>query len=1193
MKQIITCFLLLSSITAKSQVPLAQVFHGCGGATVTAYPSDTAWTNITYQFQRFEGGSWVTVHTNTNNWHLVTPGDITVISNYRAVLRNNATNEERTSNGVTVNPALFFNTVLPAIPQITMYWGTDLNGGINAAEFLPHPFGADSRPPYTFEYKKTSDITWQSRVATTGIFIFPIDANTSYQFRVSNVCGQVSPIVSSELLSLASAVQTGTNCSGGILQINATGNGQYFAQRGPFTFGYALIPSGTFDFDSLLNSLTYTLPAGNINGLIPGQYVVRGKDRFGVLTKYTVANIVVDPPAPPFVISYGPEGGPFGPFCRYFATIQSNPFQKGIRVAGSAQPYTFSTGTTYNNLLGGVPYETVLKDTCDSISAVSLLSLPAIAPRINNLTVTKSNCNFVYTINASVCTSAEYGLKLSGSNTITWQNSNVFSNIAMTVTCDSVFVRDISSGLITKREVCKEGFLANIFAGRTNPDCNSNYYIDFTPINNNPPYTYSISYDGTNFSSPTSNNVFTDLQPGTYTVRAFDGCGLPVSTANNETEAGSVYYLKEKGVNTNCANGDTVGSYMKFGLRLFQDDDILSPPPYYYIVKEVIGSNGAEIFYGNTVSTGQSQDTVFTIRGLQGDKNYGIFVTNGCGQEFTSAKRVANSYYIPPFVPLASDPQVDVSNCNAPYIFVSSLPSNSIVRIFSGRDTTGPLVPMLNVNTSSVLQGGYYTVKVQTENNNPCYSEKVNEVFVKTNDSTSAGQFDPSVSSAFCAGLPNAVSLHNNIINESPGGGWSSSPVLNWSNLPAGEFIPANQNPGTYTITYADTSACGNASEVSFQIIIDFQNCSLSGLGDFESAASPAGCKSYTGNGWIHVFNNTGNLVYSINAGNGNTIQSACWGVRAVSSFGNPRTTVINGSTVYFAARNFYIEPSGTTITNPPVRIRLYYGYDEINQLLGYLQANGFPSATVNSLRILKKQAGQGSPVNLDITNDPGTPSSLYSSITPVAALLVPGFGYYFEFEISSFSELAIVFSNNVALPVSWLSVNGKIQNNNAIIEWATATENNSSHFEIEHSSNGLSFTKAGAVTAAGNNNSISRYSFTHFSPATGKNYYRIKQVDLDGKYNYSRVIVLNSNIPVNTLQVSPNPAHDFINVNINIIKPALLRIYNMQGKMVQQLLFTPGNQQRSIDISALPVGMYQLQLQTNEGMKTKSFIKQ
>jgi hypothetical protein len=57
MKLIFTILLIIATISLKAQTPLCEVHHGCGGATVVAYRSDPAWTNITYMFQRLLGGA--------------------------------------------------------------------------------------------------------------------------------------------------------------------------------------------------------------------------------------------------------------------------------------------------------------------------------------------------------------------------------------------------------------------------------------------------------------------------------------------------------------------------------------------------------------------------------------------------------------------------------------------------------------------------------------------------------------------------------------------------------------------------------------------------------------------------------------------------------------------------------------------------------------------------------------------------------------------------------------------------------------------------------------------------------------------------------------------------------------------------------------------------------------------------------
>jgi len=184
--------------------------------------------------------------------------------------------------------------------------------------------------------------------------------------------------------------------------------------------------------------------------------------------------------------------------------------------------------------------------------------------------------------------------------------------------------------------------------------------------------------------------------------------------------------------------------------------------------------------------------------------------------------------------------------------------------------------------------------------------------------------------------------------------------------------------------------------------------------------------------------------------------------------------------------------------------------------------------------------------------------------------------------------------SCNALLPLTWLNINGQVQNNSAVIKWSTATESNTSRFEIEHSTDGSKFIPVGTVTAAGYSALPRQYEFVHLLPEPGKNFYRIKQTDHDGKFSYSGVVTLiNNNNNKNTFSISPNPARDFIQLNVNMAKPATVSIYTIEGKLLLQRYLSPGNRPPGIDISTLAPGMYMLRLQTSESLTTSSFIKQ
>jgi hypothetical protein len=82
-------------------------------------------------------------------------------------------------------------------------------------------------------------------------------------------------------------------------------------------------------------------------------------------------------------------------------------------------------------------------------------------------------------------------------------------------------------------------------------------------------------------------------------------------------------------------------------------------------------------------------------------------------------------------------------------------------------------------------------------------------------------------------------------------------------------------------------------------------------------------------------------------------------------------------------------------------------------------------------------------------------------------------------------------------------------QGNTALIQWTTAQEENSRDFTIERSADGKIYTVLGSVAAAGNSRVPQTYSFADNAPLTGKNYYRLKQSDLDGQFTYTAVKLL------------------------------------------------------------------------------------
>jgi len=167
-------------------------------------------------------------------------------------------------------------------------------------------------------------------------------------------------------------------------------------------------------------------------------------------------------------------------------------------------------------------------------------------------------------------------------------------------------------------------------------------------------------------------------------------------------------------------------------------------------------------------------------------------------------------------------------------------------------------------------------------------------------------------------------------------------------------------------------------------------------------------------------------------------------------------------------------------------------------------------------------------------------------------------------------------------LPVELISFNADCYGNKVDIVWQTASEINNAGFSIEKSNDGKSFVQIGFVGGAGNSNSLESYSYTDNKPGKGTTYYRLKQIDTDGKYVYSKAIYAScddQNEIDPSFIVYPNPTNDIINISAENLpdEDASVSIYNMIGSLVWQskLNAVSGMAFTRFDMSDLPPAMY------------------
>ena len=198
-------------------------------------------------------------------------------------------------------------------------------------------------------------------------------------------------------------------------------------------------------------------------------------------------------------------------------------------------------------------------------------------------------------------------------------------------------------------------------------------------------------------------------------------------------------------------------------------------------------------------------------------------------------------------------------------------------------------------------------------------------------------------------------------------------------------------------------------------------------------------------------------------------------------------------------------------------------------------------------------------------------------------------------------ATVLITFQSNATLPVSIVDFGAVYSNDKVNVKWTTTFEMNSDRFEVERSTDGLSFKSVGTIKSLGNSSIKHDY---QFSDDVSKNvlnkndlYYRLKQIDLDGKVAYTKVLVVRvyRTKTLQSLSVTPNPVINDIKVNVQLNENAyiVLKIANASGIEIMRKTSRGTNGLNSLTLegtSRLQTGVYFLEVivNSNERMNVK-----
>lgn len=178
------------------------------------------------------------------------------------------------------------------------------------------------------------------------------------------------------------------------------------------------------------------------------------------------------------------------------------------------------------------------------------------------------------------------------------------------------------------------------------------------------------------------------------------------------------------------------------------------------------------------------------------------------------------------------------------------------------------------------------------------------------------------------------------------------------------------------------------------------------------------------------------------------------------------------------------------------------------------------------------------------------------------------------------------------ALPVSFINFTAqKDLYAHVSLNWATANESNNDYFAVERSANGTDFKEIGRVPGAGNSTQAQQYIYIDKAPAAGNNFYRLKQVDKDGKFTLSKQALINMDAAT-AVKIYPNPVLSKLTITgLNAGGNTTLQVFDMQGKMILQKQIS-STDTYTLETSSLKSGNYLLKISNDGIVITKGFVK-
>lgn len=396
-------------------------------------------------------------------------------------------------------------------------------------------------------------------------------------------------------------------------------------------------------------------------------------------------------------------------------------------------------------------------------------------------------------------------------------------------------------------------------------------------------------------------------------------------------------------------------------------------------------------------------------------------------------------------------------------------------------------------------------------------------------------------------------------------GGFSYSGIFQ-----ATPVIEVLANGGTYNIEIQDENGCLDTLST---VVTEAAPTTISASTAIDS------CNVFSGGDWYYIKNASNQVIAAVQS-TGDDLGMVIAQVNV-----NANASVYSGEA--YMGRSFVITPENQPTVSAD--LRLYFTAAEYTSLVDSAAATPDDNDDVSAISDLGSTKYNG-PTEDDVFD----PSDALEVIYVEQVNNGTQFGQnYIDITISSFSEFWINASQvSAVLPLEWLSFTANASDKEVLLRWTTAAEVNTSHFEIEHSQDGETFTQVGTTKAMNRRNVETSYEWIHAQPFKGLSYYRIKQVDLDGKFDYSetRMVDVGSTF---SFEIFPNPNNGmafFIRSADDDLTGLSFELFDQLGTKIEAQTIRTNSGEITLD-HTLSRGVYFVKIKQGNALVTKKMV--